>query len=100
VHIKVEGAKNQLRPWKRLYLEKLIVDHLLKKIPAIYGNRRLVAAFTTAGTHCIGDWVDPRAGLHDVEKREFLMLPVLELRPLGRPALSQSQYQLRHPGSL
>jgi hypothetical protein len=27
--------------------------------------------------------VDPRAGLNDVEKRKFLILPGLELRPLG-----------------
>jgi hypothetical protein len=30
------------------------------------------------GTHCIGGWVDPRAGLDDVEKRIFLTLPGLE----------------------
>jgi hypothetical protein len=29
-----------------------------------------------------------------------LTLPGLELRPLGRPARSQSLYRLRHPGSL
>jgi hypothetical protein len=33
------------------------------------------------GTHWIGGWVDLRAGLDD-----FLTLPGLELRPLGRPA--------------
>jgi hypothetical protein len=33
------------------------------------------------GTHWIGRWVDPRAGLDDVEKRKFLTLPGLELRP-------------------
>jgi hypothetical protein len=38
-----------------------------------------------AGTHWIGGWVDPRAGLDD-EKRKFLTPPELELRPLGRPA--------------
>jgi hypothetical protein len=38
------------------------------------------------GTHCIGGWVDPRAGLDDMEQRKFLTLPGLELRPLGRPA--------------
>jgi hypothetical protein len=32
--------------------------------------------------------VDLRAGLDDLEKREFLTLPELELRPLGRPARS------------
>jgi hypothetical protein len=42
--------------------------------------------------------VDPRADLDDVEKRKFLILPGLELRPLGRPASSQSLYRLRYPG--
>jgi hypothetical protein len=48
------------------------------------------------GTHWIGGWVGPRAGLDDVEKRKFLTLPGLELRPLGRPARSQSLYRLRY----
>jgi hypothetical protein len=39
-------------------------------------------------THWVGGWVDHRAGLDDVEKRKFLTLPGLELRPLGRPARS------------
>jgi hypothetical protein len=42
------------------------------------------------GANLIGSWVRPRAGLDDVEKRKFLTLPALELRPLGRPACSQS----------
>jgi hypothetical protein len=33
------------------------------------------------------------------EKWKFLTLPRLELRPLGRPAHSQSLYRLRYPGS-
>jgi hypothetical protein len=33
-----------------------------------------------------------------VEKRKFLTLPGLELRPLGRPACGQLQYLLRYPG--
>jgi hypothetical protein len=49
----------------------------------------------TPGTHRIGCWVDPRASLDDVEKRKYLTLPGLELRPLGRPASSQSLYRLR-----
>jgi hypothetical protein len=44
-------------------------------------------------------WVSPRAGLDDVEKRKFLILPVLELRPLGCPARSQSQYRLSYSDS-
>jgi hypothetical protein len=43
--------------------------------------------------------VDPRAGLEDVEKRKFLARPGLELRPLGRPARSQSLSRLRHRAS-
>jgi hypothetical protein len=39
-----------------------------------------------SGTHWIGGWVDLRAGLDDLEKRKFLTLPRLELRPFGRPA--------------
>jgi hypothetical protein len=46
----------------------------------------------TPDTHWIGGWVGPRAALVDVEKRTFLTLTGLELRPLGRPA------RLRYPG--
>jgi hypothetical protein len=42
--------------------------------------------------------VDPRAGMDD-EKRKFLTLPGLELRPVGRQARSQSLYTLCYPGS-
>jgi hypothetical protein len=31
------------------------------------------------GTHYIGAWVDPRAGLDDIEKWKFFTLPGLEL---------------------
>jgi hypothetical protein len=44
--------------------------------------------------------VNPTAGLDDFEKRKFLTLPGLELRPHNRPARSQSLYRLRYPGSL
>jgi hypothetical protein len=40
------------------------------------------------GTHWIGDWVGARVRLDNMEKRQFLTLPGLELRPLGRPARS------------
>jgi hypothetical protein len=52
------------------------------------------------GTHWIGGWVGPRAGLDDVEKRKFLTLPGLELRLLGHPGRSQSLYRLSYPGSV
>jgi hypothetical protein len=44
--------------------------------------------------------VVPRTSLDDMEKRKSLTLPGLELRPLGRPASSQSLYRLRYPGFL
>jgi hypothetical protein len=37
--------------------------------------------------------------MDDVKKSKFLTLNELELRPLGRPARSQSLYRLSHPGS-
>jgi hypothetical protein len=56
--------------------------------------------FTSApGTHWIGGWVDPSAGMDGVEKRKYLTLLELELRPLVRPARSQSLYRLSYPGS-
>jgi hypothetical protein len=43
------------------------------------------------GTHWIGSWVDPRAGLNKVEKKTFLTLEGPELRPLGRPTRTLSK---------
>jgi hypothetical protein len=40
----------------------------------------------------MGGWMDPIAGLDDVEKRKFLNLPGLELQPLGLPAPVASRY--------
>jgi hypothetical protein len=60
---------------------------------------RFTSGERAPGTHLIGGWVDPRAGLDDMEKWKFLLPPGLELRPLGRPARSQSLYRLRYPGS-
>jgi hypothetical protein len=45
-------------------------------------------------SHWIGGWVNPRAGLDEVQKRKFLTLPGLKLQPLGCPAYSQSLYCL------
>jgi hypothetical protein len=52
-----------------------------------------------SGTHWIGGWVDTRAGLDDLEKINFLILPGLDLRPLSRAARSQSKYRLHYPVS-
>jgi hypothetical protein len=44
--------------------------------------------------------VGPRTALDDVEMRKISPLPGLKLRPLVRPARSQSLYRLRYPGSI
>jgi hypothetical protein len=68
-----------------------------------WSNSRL-GSFTPGerapGTHWIGGWVGPRAGLDDLEKRQFLTLPGLELQPFGHAARIQSLYRLRYPGFL
>jgi hypothetical protein len=51
----------------------------------------------TLGTHWIGGWVNPRAGLDDVEKRKFLTLSGLELRSHGRPASRYTDYAIPAP---
>jgi hypothetical protein len=38
--------------------------------------------------------------MDDVEKKKFLTVPGLELRPFGRPARSQSVYGLRYPARI
>jgi hypothetical protein len=49
---------------------------------------RFTPGESAPGTHWIGGWVNLRAGQDDLEKRRFLTLPGLELRPLCRPARS------------
>jgi hypothetical protein len=46
------------------------------------------------GTHWIKGLVDPRTGLDDVEKKNFLTLPGLKLWTLGRPGRTQSLFLL------
>jgi hypothetical protein len=44
--------------------------------------------------------VGRRIGQEDVKNIKFLTQPGLELRPLSRPACSQSLYRLHYPGFL
>jgi hypothetical protein len=43
--------------------------------------------------------MDPRAGLDDVEKRKFFILPGLELRPLGRQPVASRCVDYAIPAS-
>jgi hypothetical protein len=44
----------------------------------------------TPGTHRIGGWVGPRAGMDDAQKIKFLTLPGLELDPsVVQPVVSR-----------
>jgi hypothetical protein len=45
------------------------------------GSGRFTPGERDPGSQWVGGWVDPRAGLDDVEKRKFLTLPGLVLRP-------------------
>ena len=47
------------------------------------------------GTHCIGGWVGPRAGL----ERRGKSRPPTRFRSQDRPARSQSLYQLSYPAN-
>jgi hypothetical protein len=49
------------------------------------------------GTHYIGGWVNPRAGMDDLEKRKFLTLPGFELRSLRHPASRYTDYATPAP---
>jgi hypothetical protein len=57
----------------------------------VSGQLHAPAALPPSGTHCIGGWVGPRTGLHDVERRK-IFAPYRDsvLRPFGPPASSQS----------
>jgi hypothetical protein len=55
---------------------------------------RFTAEESAPGTHWIEGWAGLRPSPDDVEKRKFLTLPGLGLRPLGRPAHSQSLSRL------
>jgi hypothetical protein len=61
---------------------------------------RLIVGKDPLGTNCIRGLVGHRTGLDDVEQRQILILPGLELGPLGRPVRSQSLYRLRYPACL
>jgi hypothetical protein len=43
---------------------------------------------SSAGVHWVGGWVDPRAGLDEVENRKLLTLSGLEVRSLACPSRS------------
>jgi len=55
IHLKFTSLSNlptyitySLIPWNRVFFEKLIVTHLVKKFPTFYGLRRLFTMFTRA----------------------------------------------------
>jgi hypothetical protein len=60
-----------------------------------WSNTRL-CRFAYSIRSCVG----PRAGLDDVEKRNFLNLLRFELWPLDHPGRRQSLYRLRYPGNM
>jgi hypothetical protein len=68
--------------WIHIFLTSALVrDEWLASPPG-----RITPRERAPVTHWIGSWVYLRAGLDDLEKKKFLTLPELELRPLSRPA--------------
>jgi hypothetical protein len=56
------------------------------------GPGRFTHGERAPSTYWIGGWVDPRASVDDMEKRKFLTISGIDLRPLSHPAHSQSLY--------
>jgi hypothetical protein len=61
-------------------------------------SRHFTPGERAPGTYWIGGWVEPRAGLDDVDKRRFLTLLGLELRTLCRTR-SPSLYRRAIPAT-
>jgi hypothetical protein len=61
------------------------------------GPGRFTSGERVTDTHGIGCWVDPEASLHFMVKWKSLILPGLEIWPLGS-LCSQSLYRLRYRG--
>jgi hypothetical protein len=59
---------------------------------------RFIPGKRSPGTHWIGGLVSLRTGLENVKRRQILLLPALELRPLGLPVCRQSLYWLGYQG--
>jgi hypothetical protein len=76
-------------PWRRMGVDIYIHIFLVSAIAGCEWSASSPCRFTPGerapGTHWIGGWVDPRAGLDNAEKRKFLILPGLELWAVGRP---------------
>jgi hypothetical protein len=81
------------------YGEVDVYIHIFLTLALAEGERsalrpgRFIPGERAPATHSIGGWVDPRAGLDQVEKIQFLTLTGLELWPLRRPVRSLSLYR-------
>jgi hypothetical protein len=58
----------------------------LKLSGQLHSPAALTLGKKASDTHWTGGYVDTRVSLDDVEKRNFLIIPGLELQPVGRPA--------------
>jgi len=59
----VTGNRLLLTPWSRVLLEKLTGLHLVQKLPAFYGTRRFMTAFTSA-RHLYLSWASSLQFIH------------------------------------
>jgi hypothetical protein len=81
-------------PWRHIGGGGDVYIHILLTLTLAGGGwsasrpGRFTPAEGASSTHWIGGWVDPRAGLDDLEKRKFLTLQGLKLWPLSLPAIA------------
>jgi hypothetical protein len=82
-----------MKAYGEMYLQThvFLTSTLVGGVCSASPHSRFIPGERTPGTHWIGGWVNLRAGPDKVEKRKFLTLPGLELRPPGRPVRSQSK---------
>ena len=66
-----------LTQWSRVLLEKLTGSQLVKKFPAIYGNRRFITEFTETRQPFIS-WA---RSIHSMLPSHFLKIPLIVILP-------------------
>jgi hypothetical protein len=81
------------RPWRLMGSGGLAPPYLTSALEDEWSGRDF--GRLTPGTHYIGGWVAPRAGI-DVMEKHLLPLPGIETRP---PTRSPSLYRLSYRGS-
>jgi hypothetical protein len=82
-----------LTPWRIVLLEKLTSFNPVKKYPAFYGTRRVIAAFTR-GRHLSLSWA---SSIQSIPPHPTSWRSILILSPLSTPVSPKLSLSLRFP---